>query len=64
MSQPSDITDLLWHKIRSSRRRFERFTHRSAASLRAVASVLTVLAFVASVACIAGFIIHAARPPG
>ena len=59
MSQPSDITDLLWHKIRSSRRRFERFTHRSAASLRAVASVLTVLAFVASVACIAGFIIHA-----
>lgn len=59
MSQTSDITDLLWRKIRSSRRRFERFTHRSAASLRAVASVLTVLAFVASVACIAGFIIHA-----
>ena len=54
----SDILRSLSRRSRSGLRRFERFTHRSAASLRLIASILTVTAFVASAACFAGFIIY------
>lgn len=58
MPQLSDILRPIVRRIRATRRRFERFTHRSAASLRLAGSALTVIAFIASVGCIAGFILH------